>query len=123
SGQPRELPRPAVSCWLQPTTPALRTRASMRGCAADWQPPAGAATSSDAGTSHPLISRWSKASSHISRSARLRSIDGRAHMLDIGSLIRDIPDFPKKGILFKDITTLLKEPLAFKQAIDQLTDL
>src|SRR4051812_47299429 len=44
-------------------------------------------------------------------------------MLELGSLIRDIPDFPKKGILFKDITTLLKDPAAFKQAIDQLTDL
>jgi adenine phosphoribosyltransferase len=44
-------------------------------------------------------------------------------MLDLGSLIRDVPDFPKKGILFKDITTLLKDPPAFKQAIDQMTDL
>src|SRR5438874_6321677 len=44
-------------------------------------------------------------------------------MLELGSLIRDIPDFPKKGILFKDITTLLKDARAFKQAIDQLTDL
>src|SRR5438132_2528291 len=44
-------------------------------------------------------------------------------MLDLGPLIRDIPDFPKKGILFKDITTLLKNPRAFKQSIDQLTDL
>jgi len=42
-------------------------------------------------------------------------------MLDLGTLIRDIPDFPKKGILFKDITTLLKDPAAFKQAIDDLT--
>jgi adenine phosphoribosyltransferase len=44
-------------------------------------------------------------------------------MLELGRLIRDIPDFPKKGILFKDITTLLKDPAAFKQAIDQLTEL
>jgi adenine phosphoribosyltransferase len=44
-------------------------------------------------------------------------------MLDLGPLIRDIPDFPKKGILFKDITTLLKDPRAFKQSIDELTDL
>jgi adenine phosphoribosyltransferase len=44
-------------------------------------------------------------------------------MLELGPLIRDIPDFPKKGILFKDITTLLKDPRAFKQSIDQLTDL
>jgi adenine phosphoribosyltransferase len=44
-------------------------------------------------------------------------------MLELGTLIRDIPDFPKKGILFKDITTLLKDPRAFKQSIDQLTDM
>src|SRR5436190_8691642 len=42
-------------------------------------------------------------------------------MLELATLIRDIPDFPKKGILFKDITTLLKDPAAFKQAIDDLT--
>ncbi|OVE77683.1 adenine phosphoribosyltransferase [bacterium F11] len=36
--------------------------------------------------------------------------------------IRDIPDFPKKGILFRDITTLLSDPAAFKTAIDQLAE-
>jgi adenine phosphoribosyltransferase len=44
-------------------------------------------------------------------------------MLELRTLIRDIPDFPKKGILFKDITTLLKDAPAYKQAIDELTDL
>lgn len=34
--------------------------------------------------------------------------------------IRSIPDFPKKGIMFRDITTLLKHPKAFKAAIDEL---
>jgi adenine phosphoribosyltransferase len=34
--------------------------------------------------------------------------------------IRDGPDFPKEGIIFKDITTLLKDASAFKQAIDEL---
>ncbi len=34
--------------------------------------------------------------------------------------IRDIPDFPKQGILFKDITTLLNNPKAFRQSIDFL---
>jgi adenine phosphoribosyltransferase len=34
--------------------------------------------------------------------------------------IRDIPDFPKQGILFKDITTLLNDPKAFRQSIDFL---
>lgn len=36
------------------------------------------------------------------------------------SKIRDIPDFPKKGIVFKDITTLLKDKEAFKVVIDEM---
>lgn len=43
-------------------------------------------------------------------------------MVDLQSFIRDIPDFPKKGILFKDITTLLKEPAAFKETVAQMTE-
>jgi len=39
---------------------------------------------------------------------------------ELSTKIRDIPDFPKPGILFKDITTLLKEGPAFKDAIDGL---
>jgi adenine phosphoribosyltransferase len=39
---------------------------------------------------------------------------------DLASLIRDVPDFPVKGILFKDITTLIKEPRAFREVIDAL---
>jgi adenine phosphoribosyltransferase len=42
-------------------------------------------------------------------------------MIDLASRIRDVPDFPQKGILFKDITTLLKDGAAFKDAIDQMT--
>jgi len=42
--------------------------------------------------------------------------------MDLKKYIRDIPDFPKKGIIFKDITTLLKEPQVFKYAVDTLTD-
>ena len=37
-------------------------------------------------------------------------------------MIRDVPDFPKEGIIFKDITTLIKDPEAFKQAVDILAD-
>ncbi len=37
---------------------------------------------------------------------------------DLKSKIRDIPDFPKKGILFKDITTLLSDPASFQRAVD-----
>lgn len=39
-------------------------------------------------------------------------------MLDIATLIRNVPDFPKPGIQFKDITTLLMHPDAFRQIID-----
>jgi adenine phosphoribosyltransferase len=41
--------------------------------------------------------------------------------MDIKTLIRDIPDFPKKGIMFRDITTLLKNPEGLKYVIDKLT--
>jgi len=44
-------------------------------------------------------------------------------MLNIAEYIRDIPDFPKKGIIFKDITPLLQNADAFKQSIDQLTQI
>jgi len=39
---------------------------------------------------------------------------------DLRSFIRDVPDFPKHGILFRDITPLLKNPEAFGACIDQL---
>jgi len=39
---------------------------------------------------------------------------------DLKKAIRDVPDFPKKGIIFKDITTLLKDKTAFKKAVDLL---
>lgn len=38
--------------------------------------------------------------------------------MDLKSMIRDIPDFPKQGILFRDITTLLKDKGAFRHTID-----
>ena len=41
-------------------------------------------------------------------------------MEELRALIRDIPDFPKKGIVFKDITTLLSDRKAFGRAIDTL---
>ena len=40
--------------------------------------------------------------------------------MDLKAKIRNIPDFPQKGILFRDITTLLKDPEAFCYVIDQL---
>jgi len=41
--------------------------------------------------------------------------------VNLRDTIRDIPDFPQEGILFKDITTLLKNPAAFRQSLDEMT--
>jgi adenine phosphoribosyltransferase len=41
---------------------------------------------------------------------------------DLRALIRDIPDFPSPGILFKDITPLLLDPAAVRSAVTQLAD-
>jgi len=42
-------------------------------------------------------------------------------MLDLKNLIRSIPDFPKPGIVFRDITTLLQDPNALRQSVDAIT--
>lgn len=42
--------------------------------------------------------------------------------MDIKSKIRTIPDFPKQGIQFRDITTLLKDPVGFRYVIDHLAE-
>ena len=42
--------------------------------------------------------------------------------MDLKKYIRDIPDFPQKGVMFRDITTLLKEPEPFKYVIDEVVE-
>lgn len=42
--------------------------------------------------------------------------------INLKDCIRSIPDFPKPGILFRDITTLLQDKHAFKQAVDALSN-
>jgi adenine phosphoribosyltransferase len=42
--------------------------------------------------------------------------------MDLTQYIRDIPNFPKPGILFKDITPLLADPAAFQYAIDRMAE-
>ena len=42
--------------------------------------------------------------------------------MELSDYIRDIPDFPKPGILFKDITPLLGNPAAFRRAVDLLCE-
>src|SRR3989442_12161652 len=43
-------------------------------------------------------------------------------MDELKKLIREVPDFPKKGILFYDITTLLKDKAGFKKVVEYLTE-
>src|SRR3954452_8885899 len=43
-------------------------------------------------------------------------------MTDLASYIRDIPDFPKPGILFRDITPLMASPQGFRAAVDGLAE-
>lgn len=43
-------------------------------------------------------------------------------MKELKDAIRDVPDFPKKGILFKDITTLLKDGDKLRKAVDALCE-
>ena len=42
--------------------------------------------------------------------------------MDLKEHIRSIPDYPKKGILFRDITTLIKNEKAFSECIDQIVE-
>lgn len=42
--------------------------------------------------------------------------------MNLADAIRDVPDFPVEGILFKDITTLLKNPEALQETVRQMTD-
>ena len=43
--------------------------------------------------------------------------------MDLKKYIRSIPDYPKKGILFRDITTLIKDPKAFKFTNDKIIEI
>ena len=42
--------------------------------------------------------------------------------MNLYKMLLDVPDFPVKGVLFKDITTLIRDPDAFQEAIDALVD-
>jgi adenine phosphoribosyltransferase len=48
-------------------------------------------------------------------------MDFEAQVATLRSAIRDVPDFPKPGIVFKDITTLLRDPVLFRRSLDLLT--
>lgn len=50
------------------------------------------------------------------------SNEGDPRLQTLRAAIRDVADFPKPGIVFKDLTTLLKDPVAYRIAMDLMTD-
>src|SRR5262249_62104363 len=56
-----------------------------------------------------------------SRIVLIRRKGYSSSMDNLKKLIREVPDWPKKGILFYDITTLLKDKDGFRQLIDAMT--
>lgn len=58
---------------------------------------------------------------HAIRS-RARALTPGQRLDRIGSLMRDVPDFPKPGIMFRDITTVLRDPVAWRATVDQMCD-
>jgi adenine phosphoribosyltransferase len=52
---------------------------------------------------------------------RRKFVPEAAHMRDLKSLIRTIPDYPKKGIMFRDVTTLFGNAAGFRAAIEQMS--
>ncbi len=50
----------------------------------------------------------------------MQNTEQRISEAELKARVRDIPDYPKKGIMFRDITPLLKDPGAFAACIDEL---
>lgn len=47
---------------------------------------------------------------------------GKQSPLDLKVFVRDVPDFPKKGILFKDLTPIWQDPAAFRSMVEQMAE-
>ena len=53
----------------------------------------------------------------------MRNFMKKDQLTEISDAIRDVPDFPREGIIFKDITTLLNDATLFAQSVDLMQDL
>ncbi len=51
-----------------------------------------------------------------------QSLTPEDRLARIRALIRDVPDFPKPGIMFRDVTTVLRDPVAWRATVDQMCD-
>src|SRR6266566_5791332 len=71
----------------------------------------------------PSVARFMNVRSSPGKTERPHAlVRGKRCAVDVQSYIRAIPDFPLPGILFRDITPLLKDKQAFKAAIDLFVD-
>ncbi len=80
-------------------------------------------SSSDEGVDLDLDPRAVRAASVaeiLNLSRANRHVYSLAHEIDLSAAIRSIPDYPKPGITFRDITTLLGDARAFRRAVDEL---
>jgi adenine phosphoribosyltransferase len=59
-----------------------------------------------------------RGSGSLSRTLQLKGGSATMRASDLKAAVRDIPDFPKPGILFKDITPILRDPRLFRGAVD-----
>ncbi len=77
-------------------------------------------------TSHSKLvtDHWSLATSQPPSANAVKDLVTSKAMAELlaSALIRDVPDFPKPGILFKDITPVLEHPAAFQEVVDLLTE-
>jgi adenine phosphoribosyltransferase len=51
-----------------------------------------------------------------------QSLTPEDRLARIRSLMRDVPDFPRPGIMFRDVTTVLRDPMAWRATVDQMCD-
>ncbi|HYN55564.1 MAG TPA: adenine phosphoribosyltransferase [Motilibacterales bacterium] len=58
----------------------------------------------------------------LSARSPAQELSPQERIVRIRSLIRDVPDFPKPGILFRDVTTVLRDPMAWRATVDQMCD-
>src|SRR5260370_6947164 len=59
---------------------------------------------------------------HMAQRSQPSALQGSKGMDHLKALIRAIPDYPKPGILFYDLTTLLQNPAGFHELVDNLCD-
>lgn len=76
------------------------------------------ASNANRGILNPSTPPWNHSYATLRRDGR-----GRGQQLDLKQYIRDIPDFPQAGVLFRDITPLLRSPEAFRWSLDRFAEM